>query len=260
MNTPFDRVIADVEKRRYHNHRLQSHSDLVSDGIYDDIKAHCPPFREDVETGTIKKWLNWPAPGARNRKIDLLVSGADQRGDLPDLAKMRICIENKSVVTAHRNRDARFDDLNEALSVLHNVKPEAILVATVMIGTAERVLNVPDELKKRYKNDEIGFMKTVLPRLSSGDQKLWTDFDWAVSKNRPMDAQRTLEKFRQLPTRPAGHTHVQGYDFLLFVPVDIDNVNKPRLLRQNSLGIDIDREYAGMLESISKAYRARWHL
>ena len=260
MTTPFDRVIADVEKRRYHNHRLQIHSDLVGEGIFEDLVASCPHFRDDVKQGTIRKWLNWPAPGARNRKIDLLVSAAHKDGKKPDLAQMRICIENKSVITAHRNRDARFDDLNEALKVLHNVKPEAILVATVMIGVAERVLNVPDELKKRFKKDQLGFMKTVLPRLSSGDEKLWEEYGWAVSENRQMDPQRTLEKFRQLPTRPTGHTHVEGYDFLLFVPVHIDNVNPPKLARENSLGIDIDHEYEVMLESICKAYRTRWHL
>jgi hypothetical protein len=260
MSTPFDEVIAQVEKQRYHNHRLEGHSDLVSNGIFEDLQKGCNDFKQDVEAGAVDKWLNFPAPGARNRKIDLLVAGPAEDGKSPLLADMRICMENKSVITAHRNRDARFDDLNEALTVLHRVKPEAILVATVLIGVAERVLNVPDQVKKNFLDDELGFMRTVLPRLSSGDEGLWTEYRAAISKNRPLDPQKTLEKFRQLPVRPTGHTHVVGYDFVLFVPVFIDNVNPPHVARENKLGINIDHDYHLMLERICRAYQTRWHL
>ena len=43
------------------------------------------------------------------------------------------------------------------------------------------------------------------------------------------------------------------------VPVHIDNVNPPSLPRPNRLGIDVDAEYARMLEQMCAAYRARWH-
>jgi hypothetical protein len=52
---------------------------------------------------------------------------------------------------AHRNKDARFDDLNDTLLVLHDKRPEAVKVATVMIGTAQRVLNVPDRIKPFFR-------------------------------------------------------------------------------------------------------------
>lgn len=177
-----------------------------------------------------------------------------------DLERLRICVENKSVITAHRNRDARFDDLNESLQVLHRVKPEAVLVATVMIGVSERVLNIPDRIKSIYRDRMEEFERDILPRLSSGDQKLWEDFSWAISYNRPNDPQKTVRKFKQLRRRAPGHTHVPGYDFLLLVPIYIDNVNPPYIARINNLEIDIDKEYQAMLEQICKAYRARWHL
>ncbi len=131
------------------------------------------------------------------------------------------------MVTAHRNLYARFDDLNEALQVLHRVKAEAVLIATVIIGVAEKVLNVPDKVKSHYKNKPGHFLKKILPRLSSGDQNLWKDFEWAISVNRPNDFANTVSRFRQLRTRPPGHTHVVGYDYVMLVPAFIDNVSEP---------------------------------
>ena len=260
MITPFDDVIADIKKRGFHNHRLEDHSDIVGEGILRDLLKRCETINKDFEAGKIKYWLNVHTPGARHRKIDLLIGESKQGIDAPDLDKLRICIENKSVVTAHRNRDARFDDLNEALQVLHEVKPEAVTVATVMIGTAERVLNVPDKIKPFYRGRFQEFQNCILPRFSSGDQKLWKEFSWAISNNAPNDPLKTLEKFRSLPQRQPGHTHITGYDFVLLVPVFIDNVNSPIVARINQLGIDVDKDYEAMLNQICKAYQARWHL
>ncbi len=262
MTTPFDHVIEGVRRRGFHNQRLEGHSDLVSEGILKDLQERCAPFAHDLSDGTIKSWKNVRTPGARNRKIDLLVGEPDQQGS-PDLNQLRICVENKSVITAHRNLYARFDDLNEALQVLHRAKSEAILVATVIVGVAERVLNVPDKIKPRFRKNDAEFIANVLPRLSAGDQTLWDEFEWAISVNRPGDAAKTISRFRQLPTRPPGHTHVLGYDYVLVVPVFIDNVNPPRIPEARapeSLGIDVEREYHAMLDHICKAYNARWHL
>ena len=262
MSTPFDAVIEQIKRRGFHNQRLEDHSDIVSKGLLDDLRGSCAPFRADLADGKITSWLNVRTPGARNRKIDLLVGEPDPKGN-PDLRKLRLCVENKSVITAHRNLYARFDDLNEALQVLHQAKAEAVLVATIIFGVAERVLNVPDRVKPRYRGRLMQFNKRVVPRLSSGDQRLWDDFHWAVSTNRPNDSAKTVNKFRQLPTRSPGHTHVIGYDYVLLVPAFIDNVNAPFIPRPSdprSLNIDVDREYKTMLEVLCKAYTARWHL
>ncbi len=69
----------------------------------------------------------------------------------------------------------------------------------------------------------------------------------------------TAAKFRALPKRLSAHTHVCGYDFVLLVPVFVDNVDPPYVARENPLGIDVDKEYGMMLESICTAYKARWH-
>src|SRR6516165_8084637 len=150
MTTPFDAVIDQIKVRGFHNHRLEDHSDVVSNGILDDLKHRCPPFEADFAQKRVSSWLNVRTPGARKRKIDLLVGEPDDSGK-PNLEKLRFCVENKSVITAHRNLYARFDDLNEALKVLHDAKAEAVLVATVIVGVAARVLNVPDRIKPSYQ-------------------------------------------------------------------------------------------------------------
>ncbi|MGB8411441.1 MAG: hypothetical protein WCE23_01320 [Candidatus Binatus sp.] len=256
MSTPFDKVIEEIKARGYHNHRLDEHSDTVSNGILHDLLARCKPLRRDFDSGEVRSWLNHQTPGARGRLSDLMVAEANHDGS-PNLDKLRIFIENKSVITAHRNRDARFDDLNQALEDIHRVRAEAVLVATVMVGLADRVLNVPDGVKKRYRKNPGEFEKVVLPRLSSGDQSLWDEFEDAVSTNKADDPRKTVEKFRQLRTREPGLTHKVGYDYVLLAPVHIDNVNPPSVPRANLLGIDLDRAYLAMLEQICKAYRTR---
>lgn len=258
MNTPFDAAIREIAARRYHNHRLETHSDIVSEQIYDDLLRTCETLRRDAEAGVVKKWLNVPSPGDRSRRVDLFVGEPGPDG-LPDITRVRIALENKSVITAHRNRTNRFDDLSKVLAAVHHARPEAILLATVFIGLARRVLNIPDHVHKFFRGREDEFNDRLLPRLSSGDETLWTEFDWAVSRNSEADPAKTLELLRTLPTRKPGFTHTVGYDFMLAIPVMIDNVNPPSLPRPNTLGIDVDVQYSALLDQVCSAYTARWH-
>jgi hypothetical protein len=260
MSTPFDEFIDDIKKSRYHNHRLELHSDVVSKGILRDFTNSCESFRKDLDSGKIHCWMNVNAPGDRGRKIDLFIGEPAADGSSPDLEKVRVVIENKSVITAHRNRTNRFDDLKKALESIHGVKKEAIIVPTILVGLADRVLNIPDQVKKKYRNQARTFTKKVLPRLSSGDNSLWKEFNWAVSLNRKDDPRITIGHFQKLPRRNPAYTHEAGYDYVLIVPVYVDNVNPPELPRPNSLNIEVDREYEAMLEIMCKAYTSRWHL
>ena len=47
MNTPFDAAISEIARAGYHNHRLETHSDIVSDGIVADLQLTCEVFRRD---------------------------------------------------------------------------------------------------------------------------------------------------------------------------------------------------------------------
>lgn len=258
MNTPVDDVIDEIKNRGFHNHRLEDHSAAISRGILRDLRAICQPFERDFTEGRIREWLDFPSPAGRARKLDLVVAEPTAGTGEPDLTHLRLCVENKSVVTAHRNRTNRYDDLSDLVGVLHRKKPDAILVATVLVGFAENVLNVPDRVKPFLSPEK--FKRRILPRLSSGDTTLWDEFPHAVSHNRPGDPERTAKKFRELPTRPPGRTDLAAFDYVLLVPVLIDNVHPPRVARVNGLGIDIDSEYRTMLDRICKAYTARWHL
>jgi hypothetical protein len=259
MSTPFDAAISGIAKAGYHNHRLETHSDLVSDGIVTDLKRACEVFRKDVEDGVVHIWKNVASPGDRERRVDLFVGEPDAKGE-PDITKVRIAVENKSVITAHRNRTNRFDDLSKVLAAVQGTRPEALLIATVLVGLADRVLNIPDHVHKFYRDRDEEFERDVLPRLSSGDESLFEQFSWAISKNRPNDPAKTVELFRTLPTRGPALTHLVGYDSLLLVPVEIDNVHPPKLPRPNPLGIDVDAEYRECIARTCKAYTARYHM
>jgi hypothetical protein len=258
MSSPFDEVVDKIKARGYHNHRKEDHSGTVSRRILRDLRERCKPFRQDFTREVIREWLDFSSPGGRARKLDLVVAEPSPDERTPDLRRLRLCVENKSVVTAHRNTTNRYDDLSDVVGVLHRKNPDAILIATVMVGLAPRFLNVPDRVKPFMTSEQ--FEERILPRLSSGDETLWAEFPHALSLNLLNDPQRTVAKFRQLPTRAPGRTDLVAYDYVLLVPVLIDNVAPPSVARDNTLGIDVDAEYRTMIDRICKAYRARWHM
>lgn len=260
MKTPFDEAIQRIRLQGFHNHRQEEHSDTVSEGIVFDLRQKCAAFRKDEDAGIVRVWYNVQSPGDRRRKIDLFVGEPLPGSSAPDIKKVRIALENKSVITAHRNKTNRFDDLQKTLEAVWAERSEAVLVATVLVGLAERVLNVPDRVKTECKSSKRDFELEVRPRLSTGDVSLWAEFPFCVSKNHPADPAQTAKLFRSLHTRTPAHTHVAGFDYVLLVPVFIDNVNPPAIPRPNALGIDVDAEYQNMLDQICKAYTARWHL
>lgn len=246
-STPFDLVVAHINAVRYHNQRQQIHSDIVSEGIHADLLKTCEKYRQDHERSAVKKWINVKTPGDRQRNIDLFVGEADPAAlTKPKIDLVRFCIENKSVVTAHRNSTNRFDDLEKIMGSLHAVRSEAIIVATVLVGVSSRYLNVADKIKGR----EADFDARIMPRLSSGDEALFTEFPYAVSKNTANDIVRTINKFRQLKVRQPGMTHERGFDSLLLVPVQIDNVHPAQVCRENPYGIDVDKDYELMLKTV----------
>lgn len=147
MATACDDVVEAIRSRGFHNHRLEGHSGAMSRGILRELRAACEPFERDFAAGRINQWLDCPSPAGRARKLDLVVSEPAEPAGTPDLGRLRLCVENKSVVTAHRNRTNRYDDLSDMVGVLHRTRPDAILVATVLIGLSESVLNVPDRIK-----------------------------------------------------------------------------------------------------------------
>jgi hypothetical protein len=87
MITPFDVIVEQIKKRGFHNQRQQEHSDAIGRGMLKDLRRLCPPLRRDLDSGVIRFWLNRRTPGARGRKVDLLVGETSASGE-PDLEKL----------------------------------------------------------------------------------------------------------------------------------------------------------------------------
>jgi hypothetical protein len=257
MTTPADRVIERITRDRYHDHRSARHSDIVCDHFILDLLQKCPALAKDIDEAKIKYGFNIEVPGLTH-KVDLMIYEVKGDPSDPSLDRARLCMENKSVITAHgKNRKNRHSDLSDFSKLLQERKPEAIVLGHVLVGTGIQYINIPDSVKRECGILGIGFEKQVLPRLSSGDSKLWEEF--GAKPNTPDAAAKTIELMRSLPVKEKGFTHEQGFDILLIEPVFIDNIHPPRVERENPFGIDVDQDYRDMLARTCRAYTSRWH-
>lgn len=247
----FDDILDGIAQNGYHNHRLETHSDIISHRIVADLRAACPSFDSDCQSGAVRIWHKTKGPD--DRTTDLLAGVPNEDGS-PNLVEVRLLVEHKSVITAHRNRNARYQDIDRERLSAHHANPRTIVAATVIVGTCEKVLNVPDCVAKFYKAT---FAADIRPRLSTGDEGLWREFNMCVSENKPDDPAKTIELFRRIPVRGAADTHMAALDFLLIAPVAIDNVNPPRL--DANMGIDAEADYRRMIQHICRLYNLRWH-
>lgn len=266
MLTPFDGILNNIVRRGYHNHRLDEHSNLMTDQIIGDLARRCKAFARDQASPAFKGWYNVKA--ADNRTTDYIFGPVhpDSPRDLlgkssrakPVLTDVRLLIEHKSVVTAHRNRSARFQDIEREMRAIYSHSPKTIIVATVIIGTCLRVLNVPDCVKCDPRYSEAEFEARIVHRLSTGDQSLWDDFRHCVSGNKHHEPLTTVRLFQSLPTREPENANpgMPTMDVVLLIPMAIDNVNPPGLSKID--GIDAILAYDAMLDHICRAYSSRW--
>lgn len=276
LETPFDRHAARVNQIGYHNHRVNTHSDIISDGIVQDLRTGCPVLKRDLDSLRIGYWRNKKNPWGRKRNTDLVVAqpvaGAIPQGRLPpaeevwrgaaafrkvepDLDRIRIVVEHKSILTAHRNLSARHDDLNNLAQEAAR-SPNVIVGATVMVGTAPRMLNVPDGVKKLYKSKPDRFERDVVSRMKKHDPRLWEKFKEFVSTNQPEHIAHSFHVLMStvVKRRPSDNRKAVGYDAFLVVPVFYDNVNEARVVRDNPYGIDVDGEYHKFIQRIADDY------
>lgn len=285
-HTPFDEHARRVAANGYHAHRGSTHSDVISERLLSDLTQKCPSLREDLHSAKVGCWLNIKIPFHEGTwDADLVIAEADDtsvadqptekgkangiaavRGAKPDGNALRLVIEHKSVVTAHRNRGNRFKELATDVKYSNDAGSQVIVAATILLGTAPKVLNIVDGVRKRYrlpgkvgKYDETKFDAEVGHRLRANDPKVWEDFAEFVSYNKPNDAQKTAEYFRtNLPERSQDRWNQPGIDALLVVPVYYDNVGTAYVDRGHLLGSNFDGEYRAFLDKLCKAYTRRW--
>jgi len=257
MITPADRVIEQILQDRYHDHRSARHSDIICNHFILDLLQQCPALADDIENSRVQYRLNVEVSGLTH-KVDLMIYEVDDSDSVPTLERARLCMENKSVITAHgKNRKNRQSDLSDFANLLKAKGPEAIVLGHVLVGTGIQYLNIPDTVKRKCQILKIDFERDVLPRLSSGDPKLWGEF--GTKQNSEDAAFKTIEMMRTLPVKEKGFTHELGFDYLLIEPVFIDNINPPRVERKNIFDINIDSQYLDMLRRTCRAYTSRWH-
>lgn len=257
MITPADRVVERILQDRYHDHRSARHSDIICNHFILDLLKQCPALANDIESAKVEYRLNVDVSGLTH-KVDLMIYEVDDMNTDPALERARLCMENKSVITAHgKNRKNRQSDLSDFANLLQAKKPEAIVLGHVLVGTGIQYVNIPDAVKRKCQILDIDFDVDVLPRLSSGDQKLWEEF--GTKPNSVDAATKTIEMMGTLPVKEKGFTHELGFDFLLIEPVFVDNINPPRVERENPFGINIDAQYEEMLKRTCRAYASRWH-
>lgn len=254
--TAFDRLTAQIATEGMHNHRSSKHSDVLSAELLADLVAECSVLRQQLESGTVITAYNWDPSGGRGRGRDLVVGPRGTDGS-PIASQVRMAFAHKTVITAHRNTGNRVKELLEVFSAVREQSRDAVLVATLSLGTALRYLNVPDKVKPMYyRTGKSGYFDTsVLPRVGSGDESLWRDFPWAVSHNKPDDAAKSFRKARDLPHRNS--TQV-GFDAVLVAPLHIDNVSPPRVDRDCSWATTFDADYRACLSRVSEIYKQRW--
>lgn len=274
-----------------------------------DLILSSDALRADVEANEVGIWIGVGDGKGRGRKADLLVakprlrSGAPPppkkrtkqktltpvEGDLPfnvlgaasdprmepDEENVRLFMEHKSTLTAHRNKTNRQDDLNN-LSQQMRADPGVITAATVMVGTSRFFLNVADLVKPRFyspirdpRTSELQFAKDgsvrsqfdsaafakVVERIRNSDATLPDDFWFALSGNGAADWHGSVEHYRtELKVRAGNRRDEHGYDAVLIVPVNYSNLAPCSVNRENDLGIDPDAEYADFVHHLASLY------
>ena len=286
-STPFDHHASRVQEQGYHSHRGSNHSNVIGEGILRDLRSASTNLREDLDAGKVGCWINSKIPfheGTWDADVviaepDELTLPPEQRpgacpvdgaagipGVKPDGRKLRLVMEHKSIITAHRNRINRFKELASDVEYSNDAGYNVIVAATILIGTAPRVLQVVDGVRKLYKlpgggnrYDEERFDREVGNRLRARDPTIWDQFAGFVSTNRPTDAANTVEYFRRVfPLRSQDRVNQRGMDALMLVPVFYDNVGTARVDRDHPLGADVDGRYADFIGTLSTAYARRW--
>ena len=286
--TPFDDHAEGVQAAGYHGHRGSNHSNIISAGLLRDLRERSPELREDLDSGKVGAWLNIKIPlHEGNWDADFVVAEPDEAtlptsaratrppgpngaaahpGAKPDGRRLRLVMEHKSIVTAHRNRINRFKELASDIEYSNDAGYNVVVAVTILIGTAPRVLQVVDGVRKIYrlpgsgtKYDEERFEREVGARLKVKDPTIWDQFPGFVSVNRVKDAENTAAYFRKvLPARSADRINQRGLDALLLVPVYYDNVGTAHVDRQHVLGHDFDEGYSAFLDTLANAYARRW--
>lgn len=146
MTPPPDSFIAHLCASGYHP-RSDKHSNVLAQGIVDDLVKHCPTIRERAAAGELVYDLNFTLrAGTADWNVDLVL-GAPQLGTQPPPtgtrihrqapSNVQIAIELKAVMTEHRKAvKNRKRDLEAHHEHVHNYNNNAIAGGLLIVNAA----------------------------------------------------------------------------------------------------------------------------
>jgi hypothetical protein len=289
--------VVHINQSGAYNPRPQEVSNTLSRELVRDLFNSCKAFREDVLSGVVSYRTNCtltvgkmhqsvdlvvgiggtpPNKRKEERKENLLLDGVrSERGvvDWGEPKEVRMIVENKSLMTAHRNVYNRSRPLRELADYMFQCNPAAIHFGTWMIGTALKYVN-PDRVKwaedtlrvlcQKQIHQEFPF-REIRKLLGTGDKRL-SNFllldgvgDLLFSYNKPEEAAKTLDKIiANIEFRDDEST--RGFDAFAIQLIYADNVgpvrlDEPEFFKQSKY----DRvRYQRSLSDISRIYERRF--
>ncbi len=147
-------------------------------------------------------------------------------------ATVLVALEAKACMTAHvRALPRLYDELTSSHSTVHGDNGNALAVGFVMVNTA-------------------------LTFISPGRQR--QDAPVENKHRQPSDAERVIDKVREINRRPGAHSGQQGFDALGVLLLEMRNDNSPISLvtRSPALAVDDDFAYARMITRAAHLYDA----
>ncbi len=253
--TAFERLVSYLERERIHHPRTGFHSDYLSKEFLRDLYHVSSIFKSDVDAGTICYKVNHRLGlGGRQHVLDLVLGTREdssqqtsidpknqgfQRIRESEPKDIRLIMENKSLITAHRNvynRTRILADLAEA--VRDGQHRHVLLVGTFIIGTADKFLNYETFIRARdvlsHLCSESKFnLKELEGMIGTGNEKI-REFvedpalpETMISRNKPDEPEKTLDIIIQ--DVPIKQLSGGGYDGFAIQFCHLDNIDRPRL-------------------------------
>lgn len=242
-------------------------------------------FKADVDTGRVCYKVNYRLDlGGRQHVLDLVLGTREdtsqqniavpkqgfERIQESEIKNIRLIMENKSLVTAHRNVYNRTRILADLAEAVRDSPPkDTLLVGTFIVGTADKFLNYETFVRARdvlsHLCSESKFNLEELEELiGTGHEKIREFVDDPVlpekmiSRNKPDEPQKTLDIIVQ--DVPIKQLSGSGYDGFAIQFCHLNNIDPPRLedpLFFKDKNYDAVR-YENVLNTIAAQYDAKY--
>jgi len=145
------------------NPRAQQNSNALSDFVVADLVTSCPAIRKAIHSQGLAPKKNADINTASAvRTVDLILF---EEAKLP-LISVRISVENKTIMTAHRKaRKNRYGDIIAYSNHMHNHRHECVAGAILVVNVSPKYEN-PDAFAKGLVRPSFDMEKVVADTIS----------------------------------------------------------------------------------------------